>query len=215
MENLMKKIVCLFVCLFAGASNAALIDFDNHSSTSSLTGAVPESSVVTDDYINEGVVFGKSGVSAGVAVINNSNTFSTPNGACGLDVNGNIPSICTGDIYFNFVSGASNAVTDFVSFVVGDSGGDLDGWIVNVFDIADNLLESRAFTSTSNISQTFMHSGMHSFHIDWTDIAPGGYLFDNLSFNDPVASSIPEPLSIMILGFGLVGIGFSRKKKSA
>lgn len=200
--------------LLANSANAVLIDFDSHVATTALSGAPTAGSVVTTDYSSDGVVFGRAGVSAGVAVVNNSNTFSVPNGACGLDAAGNITDICTGDIYFNFVNGVNDAVTDFVSFVVGDSGGDLDGWIINVFDLADNLLESREVTSVANTLQTFTHSGMHRFHIDWTDLTPGGYLFDNLTFNTPGSVNVPESMPFMLMLVGLLGLGMTRHLKA-
>lgn len=205
---------CLTALFFASSANAVLINFDDHASTTNISGTPTPESVVTTEYSSDGVVFGRAGVSAGVAVINNGNTFSVPNGACGLDALGNITDICTGDLYFNFVDGVNNAATDFVSFVIGDSGGDLDGWIINVFDLADNLLEARSVTSEANTLQTFAHTGMHRFHLDWTDITGGGYLFDDLSFNTPGSTDVPESMPFVLMLVGLIGLGVTRRLKA-
>lgn len=210
-----KSLLAALAIALSNSSVAALINFDDHAATSQVNGTPTASSVVSNDYASEGVVFGRAGLSTGVAVVNNSNTFSSPNGACGLNADGNIPASCAGDIYFNFVSGANDATTDSVSFVVGDSGGDIDSWVVYVYDIADNLLESRAFSSAANITQSFSHTGMHRFHIDWAASFNSGYLFDNLSFNTPTSiASVSEPSSFALLGLGLAALGLTRRRLS-
>jgi hypothetical protein len=56
-----------------------------------LTGGVPPANtVVTDFHDDLGVIFGRAGLSAGSAVVDNSHAFSQPNGACGLDAAGSI-----------------------------------------------------------------------------------------------------------------------------
>ena len=196
----------------ATPSHAVLIDFDTHSATGSVSGAAPAGAIVTNDYASQGIVFGKAGVSAGSAVVNNPNTFSLPNGACGLDLAANIVNNCTGDQYFHFVlasDGVTAAVTNSLSFVVGDSGGDLDGWILHVFDMAGVELEARPVQSISNTLQSFSHAGMHSVWIEWTNITPAGYLLDNISFDE---TTVPAPGSLALLLAGLGLIGFSRRR---
>ncbi len=211
MKNSIKYLL-LTLMLMSGVSNAVLINFDNHIATSQGSGTPPANTVVTNDYISEGVVFGRTGVSAGVAVVNNPNTYSNPNGVCGLNAIGDLTSSCIGDIYFNFVNNQSDAVTDFVSFVVGDSGGDLDRWVINVFGIADKLLESRAVSSLSNVTETFSYSGMNRFQILWASSETTGFLFDDLNFSSPTISVVAsEPGTIVLLGLGLVLLGFSRR----
>jgi hypothetical protein len=191
-------------------AHAAFIDFDTHASTTSLSGVPPANTVVTTDYAAFGIVFGRTGVSAGSAVVNNSNTFSLPNGACGLDAAGSIVSICTGDQYFHFVNpsnGTDPATTGSLSFVVGDSGGDLDGWIFHIYDINDVELEARSVTSTANTLQSFSHAGMHRVWIEWTDITSGGYLLDNISFDTPTVAGVPVTgtVALVLAGFGIMG----------
>ena len=209
-----KLLVIALTIFVSQNANAVFIDFDSHAATSQTGGTPPASAVVTDDYASLGVIFGKAGVSAGVAVVNNSNTFSQPNGACAMDAGGDLIPNCAGDIFFNFVDqsdGVSLAVTDSVDFWVGDIGGDLDLWTINVFDISGGLIETRDVSSAANINVAFNHFGMHSFEILDTSFNTYGYLFDDFSFNAPTAA-VPEPTMLILLSIGLFGIGFVRRK---
>jgi len=217
-----KLFVFLIFYVLASSAQSAVITFDSHVAGTLVSGTPSPDSVVTDDYRDSGILFGLPGFSAGVGVVSHSQTHSGPNGVCGLDVGGSITPSCTGDIYFSFVDGLNNATTNSVSFYIGDAGGDIDGWIVNVFDLADNLLESRSVESQSIVSQTFEHTGMHRFNIDWTDITPFGYFLDDISFNEPIsirdikreATDVSEPSSMALLFFGLSGIVLFRRRNN-
>jgi hypothetical protein len=199
-------------------ANAVFIDFDLHAATDLLGGTPPDSAVVTDDYSSSGIIFGKAGVSGGVAVVDNPNTFSLPKGACGLDVNGNLMSYCSGDIYFNFVDPGDSskpAVTDAVDFYIGDGGGDVDPWTINVFDIAGGLIASLDVASQFNTNVAFNYAGMHSFAILDTSGDTAGYFLDSLGFNTPTAATaVSEPATLSLMAIGLAGIGFARRKKA-
>lgn len=207
---------CLGLACASMTANAAFIDFDTHASTTSIGGVPPATAVVTNDYASQGIVFGRSGVSAGVAVVANSNTKSPPNGACGLDAAGSIVASCAADIYFHFVDptdGSTPATTNALSFYVGDSGGDLDSWTVNVFGVGDALLEARSFSSESNILQSFAFAGISRVQIQWTTGTTAGYLLDDISFNTP-GGTVPEPSVLALLGLGLAGFTAARRRKA-
>jgi len=209
-----------FILVMVGTASATLVNFDSHASTILVSsGTPPASSVVTDDYADLGVVFGRFGLSDGVAVVNNTNTFSGPNGASGLDASGKFVENSIGDIYFNFVDTANSllmATTDVVSFYLGDGGTDMDMWDIYVYDQSDILLEKRSVASISNFQLSFTYSNIHRFWIDWTAGTTTGYLLDDLKFNTPTSSPVSEPATMFLFGTGLVGlagISIRRKKK--
>jgi hypothetical protein len=213
----MKRVLLAAVLVgLASTAHAASINFDTHASTGLTSGVPPSSALVTDDYASLGIVFGRAGVSAGVAVVNNSSTNSTPNGACGLDAAGAIVSICTGDQFFYFVDPGNSLIpasTNSLSFVVGDSGGDLDSWILHIYDSSDAELEARVVASVANTLQSFSYSDIARVWIEWTD-GPGGYLLDDINFATPVAAAVPEPgtLTLLVTGAGYFARRLRRRR---
>lgn len=58
--------------------------------------------------------------------------------------------------------------------------------------------------------------GLNAISFNGFGANDGDYVVGQVDMNyDSVISSVPEPASIALLGLGLAGIGFSRKKKTA
>jgi hypothetical protein len=181
---------------------------------------VPDS-ILSNDLAGLGVVFGRSGQSAGAAVIDgtrvNVGPSSFPNTIVGLDSAGNIPSNFTGSIFFGFFlpgTGVS-AVTDFVSFTLGDGGGDADSFQIRTFGLDDELLSSFIRpVDTSEVGRFPVEVGVMGIHrIEIVRLVGQGtqfgYSLDDLAFS-PVQSiesplATPEPATWMMLISGLGG----------
>ncbi len=205
---------------------AATLDFEGLPLTP-LTGGniIPNpASVITDNFIADGVQFGRTGVSAGVAAISGTLAPSSGIGSiAALDAAGIIPGTsggggAIGDMFFNFVlpGTLTPAETNAVSFTLGDSGGDTDLFTVRAYNLADVLISSLDFSEVSRFPVSLALSGMHRIEVDFT--GDFGYSLDDLVFNTPTTSntSIPEPSSLLGLGVlsAFVGGSIAQRKLS-
>lgn len=199
-------------------AHAVLIDFDALPASTNL-GGVPDNplSVISTGLAAQGVVFGKPGVSAGVAVISiPANAFSSPNAISGLDAAGQLTLAVAANVYFSFVlPDLTPATTDFLTFKVGDGGGDLDSWTITAFDLADVAIDVQNLSGTAHQTYTLAVSGIHRIEIVNTTGTDFGYLVDNLEFNAPGGAAVPVPASIALLGVGLAGLGAARRRRAA
>ncbi|MDZ8106800.1 MAG: PEP-CTERM sorting domain-containing protein [Nostoc sp. DedQUE12a] len=198
------------------AAQAALLTFEELPTTTLPASTPVPESVLTDDFISDGVLFGKTGVSAGVAVVSTGFGLdpSAGNTVVGLDQFGNIPDIVTGDIFFSFVlpNTLQPAQTDFVSFSIGNGGVDVDIFEIRAFDVNNTLLQTQNFANQSAFPVSFSLPGINRIEIDFT--GQFGYALNDLNFNTPTpVSSVPEPQTIVGLAM-VLGIGGLMQKKA-
>lgn len=203
-----KRLALGVACLLgAGSANAELVTYSDRTNWDSAISAID--TVDFEYYTGSSTLVSPSYTTAGV-------NFSVSSGQLYLDG----PQLTydaaylTGS-YLEWQNSGDMTLTitlpsavSAVGFDVGDFYGDVRSFAITVDGVTTNL------SSTANAYTFFGAVGSSAFSsLSFTVAADANFpVLDNLTYGN--AAAIPEPVTLALLGLGLAGLGFCRRRKA-
>lgn len=200
-----KEIIGATLLAASGLANAGLISIDFDSAQAGYTPlAQGVTQIIDNQFASLGIIFENAQVGDCTGGVGSDpvHLYGPGPGSCGDT---------TPDINMYFVdpsNSLNNAYTDFFSILVTDG----NGTTINAYDINDSLIGSVS-TVAGGFDETLTLSGIGN--ITWLNIftPSDATAYDDIVFEEVTAvASVPETATLALLGLGLAGIGFSRRR---
>jgi hypothetical protein len=199
----MKKIVCLFVCFFTGSVNAGVFRTVDANNTIATNGSwsfgtiftigiddVNVTSIGAFDYLGDG--FTSSSIQVGI-FDETSNSLLASTAVSSTDT-------LIGDYRYTSITDLLLTAGDTYRLVA-LSASDLYSYYNATYD-SPFTIDGYGYCSTTIL-------------ISCDDNAGFDFGMANFQYDDIATPSVPEPTPLALLALGLVGLGFSRIKKSS
>lgn len=210
--------IVFFTCMvLPNSAHAILLTFEDISGMSSASIPVPVSSQLHDQYLSAyGVQFSSSSGTpyAAVVYLGEGHAVSGKNALGGATSGGILTYSNDGNIiatFFNPIDPNVPAVTDFFGLTT-DRWGDGKQVYLNAYNLNGDLID-QFITNDAGTTNLFINRSTADIH-KVQFFGSGTAAVDNFTFNpvNPVKPVVPEPTSLALLGLGLSGLLFKRKR---